>query len=212
MRSLIAIALAAVALSPAHAEERTDRLKHQVWPGTEPVQGSRYAYEGLRGFAICIVRDQPDMVRALLRQSPYTEQVKAGQSLVNENIDCMQRSAMSFAYSYLRGALVEALYARDFSKLGKGEASVRLAAPFEDTRLASCIASSNPVEADTLVRTPPVSGYQDRSYRRLTPDILKCANRTSMPGPPPQMLPYQIAEALYRAPPGDDIASDETAE
>jgi len=103
--------------------------------------------------------------------------------------------------------LIEALYQQDFQRAKGGRATVHLVQADERLQLANCVTRADQKTADRLLLAGPASPQQAQIYQQLSP-VLEACHASALPPEDPQILRYEIAEALYRQRSGEDSVAD----
>jgi hypothetical protein len=167
-------------------------------------KGSAKAFRNLDDFAACVVKHgNADTATFLGSDFPPKHMDSGGMFLANKYDNCLRGTfLLSMHPPYLRGALIEAEYHR----LSSGTASERPIALGRVTgadeelpsALAECLVRAQPEASKRLLDTQPASPEQNAAFNAYGADFTTCARASGVTTAPPQLLRYQIAEALYR--------------
>ena len=197
-KSLVVTAALLATCSPAVVA--AEPQKTRLWPGHRWEKANRSTYEGINEFAACVVERRLVDVKTLLEFPHDSPRVDSfGTALASTSPGCLTIIAMRMSSSMFRGALIEALYKRDFGKGRPGQPSVRLGAAGPQLELAKCIVRKGFVTSEELLKTLPASPAQKKVFRVLEPVVNSCVSTTGEEIARPQQLRFEIAEALYRA-------------
>ena len=188
--------LATCSSTVAAAEPEETRL----WPGVRWEKANRSTYVGINEFAACVVERRLVDVKTLLEFPHDSPKVDGfGTALASTSPGCLTIIAMRLSSSMFRGALIEALYKKDFGKGRPGEPSARLGEAGPQLELAKCIVRKSFVTSEELLKTLPASPAQKKVFQVLEPVVSSCVSTTGEEITRPQQLRFEIAEALYRA-------------
>ena len=167
-------------------------------------KGSRKAFKNLDDFATCVVkRGNADVSIFLAADFPPKHMDSGGIFLADKYDSCLRGTfLLSIHPPYLRGALIEAEYHRlaggsadqhpiTLGHVGATEVDLPPA-------LAECLARSQPEVAKHLLETRAGSAEQAAAFAAFGPAFTTCARAAGVNQAAPQLLRYQIAEAMYR--------------
>ena len=167
-------------------------------------KGSTKAFRNLDDFAACVVkRGSADAATFLGSDFPPKHMDSGGFFLANKYDHCLRGTfLLSIQPPYLRGALIEAQYHRLSDGL-PGERPIALGhvTGSEEqlpSALAECLVRAQPEASKRLLDTRAGSPEQSAVFNSYGADFATCANASRVSNAPPQLLRYQIAEALYR--------------
>lgn len=172
----------------------------KLWPGQRWEKANRGTYVGINEFSQCIVDSRPaDVERVLLLPADSSEAAEAVRDLASGSPDCLTIVAVRMPERLFRGALVEALYRRDFQKKRSVKMPVRLGEESNRLKLAKCIVRDAFAKSDELLTTLVASPAQTKIFRDIEPTVKACSVETQQAVPYPERLRQDVAEALYRA-------------
>jgi hypothetical protein len=167
-------------------------------------KGSQRAFKNLDEFATCVVkRGNADVSIFLAADFPPKHMDSGGIFLANKYDSCLRGTfLMSIHPPYLRGALIEA----EFHRLAAGSRDAHpialghVGATEVDLppALAECLVRAQPEVAKRLLETRAGSPEQGAAFAAFDPAFTTCARAAGVNQTAPQLLRYQIAEAMYR--------------
>ncbi len=166
--------------------------------------GSPEAFSILSTYARCVVHTERGLTAKFLASNyPSKDGTRKAYELVGGAGLCIDRYFKA-DFQFMRGALIEALYAEDVIKRsGKplvtlGSSAADKDGPVPPTELAKCVVRRRPDISAEVLRTTIASTQQAQAIAALEPDLDQCARETSSPPTFPEFLRFQIAEELYR--------------
>ena len=168
----------------------------------------------------CLVKERPVEARKLLGTPPESMDFLKSFVKAATGTNCFQNevegTAPKMHPNATRGAVVEALFAADFSAIGQARGTLYakifdLDAPYEATgadlgqiraraflKLGECVASRQPTDTVSVFRTRVASGEESAAVRLLTSSISECMPPDLTLKIVPSMFRSYLVEGAYR--------------
>lgn len=166
-------------------------------------KGAPRAFRSLQGFADCIAKKAPEQTSKFLAMNyPGKDADTEARKLATDNEACADTYFLTFTTEYMRGALIEAAYhalqggATPPAKISLGASG--MGDMGQPPTIAGCVVGRQPQLSAELLSTRIASPDQERVFHTLQPDVDQCARAAGVKKVQPELLRYQIAEALYR--------------
>ena len=214
LRHVLAMAATLIAspFAPAGAQE-TGSLIPRGSPaqirGTAPADVRRTFME----FGACVIRRSPSRADRLTRMAITDPQFRPQMERL-ANDECLSTGLMRMHVTHLRGALFEAIYARNYSALGRVDfnalASPDYGAGYSDplpqevinvialARFGECVARRDGINAVHLLNSGPGTSMEDTLVRNLTPSFSGCIPQGETIRLSRMIVRFAIAEGVVR--------------
>ncbi|GGO90184.1 hypothetical protein EV664_101194 [Stakelama pacifica] len=179
-------------------------------PAAHADDHDRAAYY-MHSFAKCVVRGDKDSVAALLNEKPGSAEANAAmQAIGKRRSGCLKvvggGGKLKMNSASMRGALAEQLYTDEFSSPPDAPVQGEQPIPFQGSGdpdlvsydVAACMATRDPVDTDSFVRTDVKSEAEKAALSKLAPTLANCVPTGTKLGFDRELLHGMAAEALWK--------------